>query len=209
MKRQNKYMKDIDMRDNTTICYYDNNAEEYFKRTIYADIQNEYDVFLEKLKPGARIIDLGAGSGRDIKYFKSKGYKVDGIDASEKMCILATRYSGVEVELKCIQEWNPRGTYDGIWANASLLHLKEDECLNFLQCIHLYLSVGGIAYISLKKGKGSAYDSEGRYFAKYNRDTILTMLSQCVSIRLLEIWESQDSLSRIDTQWISFIVQKV
>jgi len=35
-----------------------------------------YELFLKYLPLGAKILDLGCGSGRDTKYFLQKGYDV-------------------------------------------------------------------------------------------------------------------------------------
>jgi 2-polyprenyl-3-methyl-5-hydroxy-6-metoxy-1,4-benzoquinol methylase len=48
--------------------------------------------FLSFIKDKGTIIDIGAGSGRDMKYFKDKGFKVEGIDASNDLCRLASEF---------------------------------------------------------------------------------------------------------------------
>ena len=80
------------MKLNTTLDYYNNNARSYFDSTINANMQDGYELFLKYLK-GNKILDFGCGSGRDIKYFKSLGYDVDGIDGSQELCNLATNYT--------------------------------------------------------------------------------------------------------------------
>ena len=59
-----------------TISYYNQNALEYFAKTVNVPMQNLYDKFEIYLKSGDKILDLGCGSGRDSKYFLSKGYDV-------------------------------------------------------------------------------------------------------------------------------------
>lgn len=56
-----------------------------------------YERFIKYLAPGDSIIDVGAGSGRDIRYFLNCGFDVDGIDASIELCKLASEYTGVSV----------------------------------------------------------------------------------------------------------------
>ena len=57
---------------NETITYYNQNAEEYFNKTVNVSMQESYDQFEAYLKPGDKILDLGCGSGRDSRYFLSK-----------------------------------------------------------------------------------------------------------------------------------------
>lgn len=65
------------MVDNDTINYYGENAEQYFKKTVDIDMTENCDWFIKHVIPGGKIIDIGAGSGRDILYFKSKGFRVE------------------------------------------------------------------------------------------------------------------------------------
>lgn len=81
------------MADSLTTAYYDQSAEEYFNRTVEVDMSTTCNRFLQHVKPGGRIIDIGAGSGRDIKYFLNAGFVVEGIDASLELCQLAAKYS--------------------------------------------------------------------------------------------------------------------
>lgn len=67
---------------NTTIGYYGRNAEQYFNSTVNVNMSEYCDRFIEYIVPGGRIINIGAGSGRDIKYFKDRDFVVEGIDAS-------------------------------------------------------------------------------------------------------------------------------
>lgn len=67
--------------NNTTVGYYNDNAEQYFKKNVNVDMSACCDRFLEYVVPSGRIIDIGAGNDRDIKYFKDRGYVVEGIDA--------------------------------------------------------------------------------------------------------------------------------
>ena len=47
-----------------------------------------YDEFEAYLKPGDKILDLGCGTGRDFRFFLSRGYdvvSVDGVDCQVKL----------------------------------------------------------------------------------------------------------------------------
>ena len=51
---------------NSTIDYYNNNANQYFSNTVNVDMSESCDKFLKYVILCGRIIDIGAGSGRDI-----------------------------------------------------------------------------------------------------------------------------------------------
>lgn len=54
-----------------TLEYYNKNAAEYAKSTLNVDMSNVLDEFAKGLPPGARILDLGCGYGRDSKKFET------------------------------------------------------------------------------------------------------------------------------------------
>lgn len=196
------------MEPDTTIAYYNEHAKEYFDNTLFVDMATSYSMFIKYLKPHSSIVDLGAGSGRDVLYFKKMGFQVEGIDASEKMCLLATEYSGVKIECKAIQEWHPNRKYDGVWANASLLHLSKSEFERFLLNIDDYLLDKGVLYFSLKNGVATGLDEQGRYFVNYNFEDINCMIRKNCNLKLVEKWTSFDTLKRVGFKWINIIVQR-
>ena len=79
MLKQIGYM--INMEEtNKTIDYHNSNAAQYFSNTVNVDMLECCERFLKYVIPGDRIINIGAGSVRDIKYFKDRGYAVEGIE---------------------------------------------------------------------------------------------------------------------------------
>ena len=193
---------------NKTIDYYNSNAFWYFSNTVNVDMSECSDRFLKYVVPGGIIIDIGAGSGRDIKYFKDKGYVVEGIDASKKMCRLATAYSGIEVICGRIQDWYRQERYDGIWANASLLHLVLDEIEEFVCRASGYLKPNGVFYISMKKGIQTGYDNNGRFSTDFSEEKVQQIVSKSSAFIVTESWETGDALSREEFRWTNLILKK-
>ena len=83
--------------DNTTLDYYDRNADAFTARTINDDLTSEYDAFLKHLPPGGHILDAGCGSGRDTRHFLDMGYHVTAFDGSIEMAARATEHTGRSV----------------------------------------------------------------------------------------------------------------
>lgn len=196
------------MEDNKTIAYYDNRAQQYFESTVNVDMSVNCDRFLQYVKPGGVIIDIGAGSGRDILYFMSKGYQVEGIDAALEMCRLASEYTGVPLICCKIQEWVPDKKYDGIWANASLLHLSLEEVEEFILRVDGLLENQGVVYISLKSGIETGIDVTGRYFTNFTEEKVRQIISKSTAMEVVDSWKSEDKLHREEVVWINFILRK-
>lgn len=91
-------------KKNQTIQYYDQNAADFVENTRNVDFHVMQDEFIEGLPAGAKILDLGCGSGRDTKYFLEHGYRVDAIDGSAELCALASEYTGIPVKCQLFQE---------------------------------------------------------------------------------------------------------
>ena len=145
-----------------TIDYYDLNADDYYNETINLDMSIQYSMFERRLYAGAHILDLGCGSGRDVKYFLEQGYEVTAIDGSEKLCEKASAITGLKIKNILFQDIDEVNMYDGVWACASLLHVEPDEFPGVLKKVTASLKDGGILYLSFKYGDFSG-ERDGRF----------------------------------------------
>ncbi len=188
-----------------TIRYYDENSVEYSKTVNVADMARTYKRVLKHVPNGGLIVDVGCGSGRDLKHFKEAGYRACGIDASEGMCKVAQEYSGCPVMCCDALSWKPTEKVDAIWANASLLHLNHEDIIAFLRTKSEYLSPDGILYFSMKAGIPEGYDEQGRYFAPYSEAILDSVLAEG-RLRVVERWTETDSLARKGFHWEAIIL---
>ena len=199
-------MSDKDYREKT-ISYYDNHSEEYAQTTYAADMEDYYQRFLKYVPKGGSIVDIGCGSGRDMKHFAEAGFSVSGVDASEGMCRVAHEYSGFPVVCCDALAWEPETEYDAIWANGSLLHLRKDEIVTFIKTKCEFLKPGGILYFSMKAGIPEGYDENGRYFTPFSESIVDSVLADG-KLALQERWVENDSLGREGFYWEAIILRK-
>jgi 2-polyprenyl-3-methyl-5-hydroxy-6-metoxy-1,4-benzoquinol methylase len=83
--------------------FFDAHAEHYDQNPFTNHTEKEVDFLLElyPIRPGARILDVGCGTGRHAVELAKRGYQVVGLDISEKMLDVARRKAadaGVTVE---------------------------------------------------------------------------------------------------------------
>lgn len=143
--------------------YYREHAQRFFRDTANVDMSALYRPFISELPPGARILDAGCGSGRDVRAFSDMGFVVEAFDASAKLVALARQFSGKAVAQKRLQEVDAVETYHGIWCCASLLHISEAELPDVMTRLAIALKPNGIWYLSFKYGRGER-EKDGRRF---------------------------------------------
>ncbi len=192
--------------DTNTVEYYNLNARRYFEETVFVDLSTTYLRFLKSIKPGGHIIDIGCGSGRDLKFFIKNGYQAEGIDASEALCRLAHTYSGAKITCERIESWYPHRRFDGLWGCASLLHLRMEAIEAFFGRLGDILEQNGVAFFSFKSGILNGVDKLGRYFTAFSKYDLRRILDMHPELILVEQWENDDALLRRDVKWLNFIL---
>ena len=191
-----------------TIDYYENNADAFAagtKDVVFTEIQ---DRFLSFIPAGGTILDFGCGSGRDTKLFLERGYKVDAVDGSEKLCEIASRATGTKVIKMLFSELDENEKYDGIWACASILHLQKDELKNVFGKMIRAVKPGGYIYASFKYGAFEGYRNE-RYFTDFTEESFREFIRDLPIIVIIEEWVSADVRpDRGDEKWLNLILQR-
>ncbi|MCR4781279.1 MAG: class I SAM-dependent methyltransferase [Lachnospiraceae bacterium] len=190
-----------------TLRYYDDNARDYVSKTIHANMLEIQNVFLSKITPKGRILDMGCGSGRDTIAFLKKGYKVNPIDGSEEMCRLASM--NVDIPVRCMNflELHSKDKYDGIWACASLLHLDSNELKEVLYKMVTALKVNGAIYASFKFGDFQGI-RDGRYFHDYTEFSFRDVIEGFNSLNIEMSWLTDDTRPGHSEKWLNLILRK-
>ena len=192
----------------STLTYYNQNALAFISHTQTISFQDTQERFLCQLRPGARILDFGCGSGRDTRYFLQQGYSVDAIDGSEELCRLASQYTGIPVRQMLFQDLDCRDTYDGIWACASILHLRIEELTDVFYKMTAALHDGGILYTSFKLGNFRG-EHNGRYFTDFDEEGFREFAEQFPALRVRDLWITADVRpGREEEQWLNIILHK-
>ena len=187
-----------------TVEYYNQNASAFISRTINIDMSDAYHRFLEVLPEGARVLDACCGSGRDAKYFVDHGLDVVAFDASEKMVNHTREYAGVIVEQLRLDQLQYKEEFDGVWACASLLHVRKDEFVSTFQNLVNALKSSGVIYVSLKQ-RESSVPVGGRHFSYYSADEVNAIISDQLSLELLDLWFNENA----ECGWINFLAKRL
>jgi len=136
---------------------------------IYDRIAPEISSFYEKqthikgikklssqIPPKSRVLDLGSGSGRDVKTFTDFGFDCIGIEGSRGMVAQAKkRYPKEKYFVMDIRKLKfPDGYFEAVWSWSVLTHLDRKGKKQSLNEVFRVLKKGGIFIQTVWKGRG-------------------------------------------------------
>ena len=194
----------------STIEYYEKNANTFFNETFEGDFSELYSRFLKHVPENGYILDFGCGSGRDSKAFIEKGYRVKAVDGSQELCNLASQFINHKVECMRFDELDDIEEYDAIWACASIIHVDKNELPSILNKMVNALKKDGVMFISFKIGTGYEI-KEGRYFNYIKKEDMEKMLSEIVpAVEIIDYFESGPLTKRVNigVTWCNFVIKK-
>ncbi|WKA25709.1 class I SAM-dependent methyltransferase [Bradyrhizobium roseum] len=149
--------------DEATLQFYRGNATAYAGREITSR-KARLAAFLALLPPGGHILELGCGAGGDTAEILAQGFDVRATDGSPEMAAVASKRLGRHVETLLFHELAEVEAYDGVWANACLLHVPRDQLPHVLSLIWRALKPGGAFFASYKEGEADGRDALDRYY---------------------------------------------
>lgn len=192
-----------------TLDYYNKNSEEYFNSTLNVDMTNTYKPFLKLVPKDGKILDLGCGSGRDSMNFIKLGYEVIAVDGAKKLAKRASVLLGKEVIVSTFEELELKEKFHGIWACASLLHIKREDLKTVLNNLYNNLDDNGVFYMSFKYGEKEYVDDKNRYFNCFTDESIISFINENTKYNILGLYITEDKLGRVnEVKWVNLICNK-
>ena len=189
---------------------YDTIAVQFEARhgAMPSELRAAADRFLQQAGAGARVLDLGCGTGRDMAWLEALDAPVVGADLSMGMLARAKRRVGgllAKMDMRTLGFQEDR--FQGVWCNAAILHLPRAEASVALAEIQRVLTPGGTLFLSVQEGTGEGwetgpYGGVERFFARYNQSEMETLLITC-GFSVLE----RTSTSAGERRWLSFLAR--
>ena len=165
------------MTDAKTLAVYDAKIEDYLRLT-QAPPSKSLLAFIKAIPEGGRILDLGCGPGLAAAEMARHGFDVDALDGSAEMVAAASKHPGVTARQATFDDLPSQATYNGIYANFSLLHAKRADFKRHIQACHAALHPGGIFHLTMKLGTGEKRDALGRFYTYYTAQELKDILAQ-------------------------------
>jgi SAM-dependent methyltransferase len=158
-------------RDQETLGFYADEAPVY-AASGPGGASRHLDAFLQLLAPGARILELGCGGGRDSEEMLARGFQLDATDGVPEIARKAEERIGRPVRVMRFDELDAVEAYDGVWAHASLLHVPRPALPGILSLVFRALKPGGTHFANFKGGGREGRDAFGRYFNYLTADEV-------------------------------------
>ena len=115
---------------------------------------------------------------------------------------------GLEITVQGFEALDAEDTYDGIYANFSLLHTPKAEMPDHLARIGRALKPGGVFHIGLKSGKGEERDHLGRFYAYYEVDELTELLGRVGLSVISRDFGREVGLAGTDDPWMILKARK-
>lgn len=126
--------------------------------------------FISLFKARDLILDVGCGPGWKAEFMVKQGLKVCGIDISSKFIEIAQqKVPGAEFMVMDMADISKlMQKFDGIFSQASLLHVRKAQVLDICRNWDEKLKPGGYMYIAVKEKRQNGPEEETLLENDYN-----------------------------------------
>jgi SAM-dependent methyltransferase len=200
--------------DPRTAAYYDANAPDLAAR--YEGVASPVArYFPAAFVAGSRVLDVGAGSGRDMAALAAAGCEAFGVEPIAGLRGAAI-HAHPEIAARIAAGSLPQlgepfgGAFDGVLCSAVLMHLPESDLFDAALALRRALRPNGRLLLSLPEARvdvGADHrDAQGRLFQPYTAD-YLQLLFERLGFQQIGKWVSDDALQRAGTSWFTLLLE--
>jgi len=187
--------------------YYEQNHRQYFESTVDVDPSPFLEPLAGRLQPGATILDVGCGSGRDLRWLSDRGFKPTGFEHSPGLADLARRHSGCPVIEGDFHKFDFSALqFDALVLVGSLVHVARETFAAVFRSVCKALVPGGFVLITLKEGTGASRSADGRVFTLWSKEELENIFAS-EHFHILEFSRSISNL-RPDDIWLGFMLSR-
>lgn len=203
----------MQQHEKITIAEYQATAASFRDGTWNHDVsQNQQALVAAMPRNPGRILDFGCGPGRDLVTFRAGGHEVIGLDATPAFVAMAQQASGCEVWQQNFLNLDlPAQFFDGIFANASLLHVPQVEMTRVLDDLQQSLVPNGAIVMSLARGSGEGFVDRAtgqRYTSYWEYATIAPLIEQA-DLTIVHHYYRPPGLPQAMQSWLVVVAKRM
>ena len=130
---------------------YNKIAEQYYNNRDLSKFNGELEDYSKLIPFNGHILDVGCGAGKPTaKFLTKKGFKVTGIDISDKMLKMARQNvpegNFINMDMRNLEF--DENSFDGIISVYSLFHVPKNQHSQIFENFYRVLKPGGIMLIN-------------------------------------------------------------
>lgn len=147
------------------------------------------------------LLELGAGTGQDSKFFMDCGFEVTAVDLSGEM-VKICRGKGINTFELDFYDLSPLDKkFDCVWSMNSLLHVPKPDLPKVLQSIDSVLNENGLFYMGVYGGEDGENNwvndisETPRFFSSYsgyNLKEVLRRVFEILSFEQFDVGRNMD-----------------
>ncbi len=198
--------------DNQTLQFYNNNSAEIAEK--YNSVSDGINkCFQPAFIPKSKVLDIGCGSGRDLRIMQKMNFDVFGVDPCKEFVNKIKQDFQDKVFIDSLPKLAniADNEFDGILCSAVLMHLPKEQLFDASFAIRRVLRENGRLLISIPLeddtiNKKTNRDENNRLFNGITNEE-LQIIFEKIGFKLLEKWQNDDSLNRTHRKWSTMLFQ--
>lgn len=161
--------KETQHHNSITIKTYENILDKYIQ-TRHWEVTWKSKLWIDKIlsyiKKTAKILEIGTWSGRDANYIENLWYSVQRSDATNAFIEYNKKQWKNIIKLD-ILNLDIQEKYDLVFANAVLMHFREEEIEKIFSDIHNVLNDEWIFAFNVQKGYGEEFKDHKEWWPRF------------------------------------------
>ena len=160
-----------------TLATYEQAAERFRASIPPGPNTTLIELLASRVGPGARVLELGSGTGRDAAELERRGFVVRRTDATQAF-IGMMRADGYAADRLNALSDDFGGPYDAVFADAVFLHFERAA---LAQVLRKAARAAGVLAFSTREGKGEEWSDRHlelpRHFVLWQEDALRELLA--------------------------------